>query len=72
MQPKPILVFNTALMSDGTVRVGVEGQLSQERLGLLVVKALQLALNKMEEAAKEPTIGVPPREVADKLLVGRA
>jgi hypothetical protein len=68
---RPVLVFQTALLSDGSVRVGVEGQANPERVGLLLAKAAQVALNKMEQAATEPQIAVPNDQTARALLAAR-
>ena len=71
MASKPATIIKIALHQDGRVQCGLEGVGDRAFVARGLAVAMQSVLNKLDEAAKEPTIDIPDPGLAKQLLGAR-
>ena len=65
---KPATIVKIALYQDGRVQCGLEGAGDKSFVARGLAVASQSILNKLDEASKEPGIGIPDPDTAKQLL----
>ncbi len=68
---KPAAIIQIALYPDGRVQCGLEGMGDKNLIARGLACAIQAVLNKVDEAQREPSIGVPDATTAKQLLAAR-